>query len=242
MSGISDDADTRLILELLQDNAFVSTQTFLKHIKKATFHRKINSMVDREKIVGKEKRPGDRHVYYYLIEKRSLMPTQTKPSELDRFLIEECKNVVSDVMSSGLLRLTESESEISFEKKTGNWPLIKCDDRRNRNQKHILFDYLDENRRREQERSLLLRRCYSLHHSIRWLIQRRGSSLKGWWELGKGENSHHDFLEHPWKTPNPGNPAAQLQLWLEYYLNVIDILTQSKSEEIKKSPGRKKGS
>ncbi|HEY3420607.1 MAG TPA: hypothetical protein VGK23_08660 [Methanomassiliicoccales archaeon] len=247
MTGQDDTVETTMILDLLHNVTSMDVQMLVRHFgenKRATIYRRLkelkkNGIVNTDRVHGRAR--------YFLVQNRSKIgPVDKTPSEVDRLLIDECKNIVSEIIGSGVLQGSAGEASEGY-----NFVIAACKaDAEAKGKPYPLepvlvpSEILADNRRRQELRTQLLRRCESLHESLRWLEGRRGISIPGWW--GTDYIKRHRDTQAVWSEPDKSKPAGDdwqgthLLFWLEYYLGAIDMLSREQSMKNKVTITEKK--
>ncbi len=181
--------------------------------------------------------PRDGGVCYCTIESSFITFQKSPPSNLDRFLMEECERMVSRIITSGLLRQTDGEFDemhLAIIEKQRNKDKEEGRDPVGPNFGHSMPSQiiLEDNFMRRQERTLLLRQCESLQESLSLLQFRRKMTIPRWW--GEDWKAGTEFMEDAWK--NEPKQAAGLLPWLIYLINAIDAIDNTLHSE---NSGRK---
>ncbi len=239
MSGDDTNIDTDLILRLLTDNTTMYVQSLLTYFgesKRNTLYRRLRELKKDGKI-GSEIIHGKAR--YFLVQNRGkLAKVEKEPSEVDGLLLVECKKIISEIISSGLLQPSGGEIEESVEEHTKDLPQEVKD----KVWQHWILtaEVMEDNRQRRQARILLLRRCETLHESLRWLQYRRKFVIPDWY--GTNITNGIEAIQAIWGNPQKIGNSLGLHLltWLEYYLEAVDVLSRKPMPEIKKRPGRPK--
>lgn len=165
-----------------------------------------------------------------------------RKSSVDEIVINEIQKLIDDIVESGLLQISADEWEIFHGGRLG---------RRARR----IAEKMDD------DRLLLLRRCCSVYHNVEWLASARGLYIPWTWTNRESEllkmykttlteegeqkignnvkDQESGVRDGSWiilssldAGPNVnGINVPDLQDWLDYYLNVIDMLTVVKPEK-----------
>lgn len=223
-------------------------QSILKQlgISKSTVYRRLGDLkrdgiVDSEMIRGKAR--------YFLVQNRAkLVVINRIPSEVDRLLIDECKLMVSKIISSGLLQPSSGEVSEDINRVTAvmraaseaegkPYPIGPL---------ALAPEILDDNKKRRELRTSLLRQCETLHESLRWLMRSRDFVIPGWW--GTDHTQEFKDMRAVWLYPDDkglqkSNQGTRLSSWLEYYLGAIDLLSREetpKGKAVKTANNRKR--
>ena len=231
-TGIKKAEGKKLILNMISVRKIISCQDLKNHFVQngnmnfSTFKRSLEELEKKDKAIEKRPDKDDKRAVNYLLP-GTLLPDKMSPSRVDRFLLEECEQLVSEIISSGLLQPSSGEMGESEELTLKALPLDvqekirKGVETMGRETIVLNPDVLEQNRKRREARILLLRKCETLHESLRWLQRRRDVVIPGWWGS--------DYMMEHWDTlavweDKPGRRSGHLLTWLEYLLGAIDVL------------------
>ncbi len=223
---------------LIQKHQRSPLQMLLRHfvksgeMSKSTLHIHLNYL----KRIGKISLIKDGKTAYYCLPGMSL-PEKEPPAEVDRFMIEEMKKIVSDIIASGLIWVDE-ETELATEEDPAR----------------------TEGERRNADRYQLAQRAWTLYWAVRHILIRRTYRLPEPDYLGVGHipnesvegdrprklSARERWEQDEWEVvdgwtvrPSQGEADSIIE-WMHYYLNAIDFLTRMLPETNNRSQ-RSKG-
>jgi hypothetical protein len=172
-SGMSEDEKVNLILKVVKDTPGIRTKELIEMLviskegikgllSKPTFYRTLKAAKDRKKLKWREKgRETYYYPLYYMPDEHSLCFLPGGKSELEQFLLDECKRLVSSglaieshrvkrIMPPGAMNMNQDPRQMRSELKWEEWD----------------FDF----------------RCKSLFRFIVWMEQVRGFRIPRTWE------------------------------------------------------------
>lgn len=208
-TGNNEDTNEKMILIMIQKRERVPLQTLLTHfvfsgkMSKSTIHRHLARLKkDGEVITLKKGR-----IVYYALPGTSI-PDVGPPSDLDRFLIEEMKKLVSEMIQSGLVWIDEETEEAS---------------------PNDIAKYA-EGDRRMASRYELAQKAYSLYRAMRFIRERRTykTPIPRPYRRDEWDEEDWDIISE-WTNCRNLMGSDMLVNWMDYYIEIIDFLTRQLS-------------